>query len=123
MAFSADGKLLACGGITEVSNAFAGIGNPLVVVFDFENGREEAAARHRARSSRRRPRSVRFHRDGFVIGSTGGIDGGHLLFWKLDQPNEFFDFKLPDSAATSTCTPTSCAWSPRTRTSRCACGR
>ncbi len=32
MAFSADGSLLACAGITNVSNAFAGIGNPLVVL-------------------------------------------------------------------------------------------
>ena len=39
---------------------------------------------------------VRFHRDGFVIGSQRRHDGGHLLFWKTEQPNEFFDFKLPD---------------------------
>jgi WD40 repeat protein len=66
MGFSGDGKLLACGGISEVSNAFAGLVHPLV------------------------------HRDGFLMGAIGGHDGGHLLFWKTEQPNEFFDFKLPD---------------------------
>ena len=34
MAFSPDGSLLACAGITDVSNAFAGVGNPLIVLFD-----------------------------------------------------------------------------------------
>ena len=31
------------------------------------------------------------------MGSSGGLDGGHLLFWKLEEGNEFFDFKLPDT--------------------------
>ena len=30
-----------------------------------------------------------------VIGGAGGNDGGHVLFWKLAEANEFFDFKLP----------------------------
>ena len=94
MAFRDDGKLLACAGITEVSNAFAGIGHPSVVVFDFDKGEKQqqlvSSAKLRAPAT-----GVRFHRDGFVIGSAGGIDGGHLLFWKLEQPNEFFALKLP----------------------------
>src|SRR5262249_9164694 len=32
IAFSADGSLLACAGITNVSNAFAGVGNPAVLL-------------------------------------------------------------------------------------------
>src|SRR5207245_1607150 len=39
MAFSADGKLLAGCGITDVSNAFAGVGKPLVVLFDWQAGK------------------------------------------------------------------------------------
>lgn len=96
IALADDGKLLACAGITEVSNAFAGIGNPLVVVFDLETGQKKqqlaTAAKLKGPAT-----GVRFHRDGFVIGSCGGLDGGHLLFWKLEQPNEFFDLKLPDT--------------------------
>src|SRR5262249_8297146 len=39
MAFSADGSLLACAGITDVTNAFAGIGKPLVILFDWQSGK------------------------------------------------------------------------------------
>ncbi len=95
--FSADGGLLACGGITEVSNAFAGIGNPTAVVFDFEKGTKQQQLVSSAKV--RGPLTgVKFHREGFIIGANGGHDGGHLLFWKLDQPAEFFNLKLPDVA-------------------------
>jgi WD40 repeat protein len=96
LAIAADGKLLACAGITEVSNAFAGIGNPLVVVFNLETGQKQQQLGTTAKL-KGPATGVRFHRDGFVIGSSGGLDGGHLLFWKLEQPNEFFDLKLPDT--------------------------
>lgn len=93
--FSGDGKLLACGGISEVSNAFAGLGHPLVVVIDVEKG--EKRQQHVTAAKLKGPVwNVRYHRDGFLIGASGGHDGGHLLFWKTEQPNEFFDFKLPD---------------------------
>jgi WD40 repeat protein len=95
ISFSADRKLLACGGITEVSNAFAGIGFPLVVVIDVETG--QARQQHVTEKKLKGPIwNVRYHRDGYVIGASGGHDGGHVLFWKIEQANEFFDFKLPD---------------------------
>ncbi len=94
IALSADAKLLACGGISDVSNAFAGIGNPRVVVFDYETG--EIKQQHvTAKKHRGTIWNVRFHPEGFLIGGSGGHEGGHLLFWKLEEPNEFFDFKLP----------------------------
>jgi WD40 repeat protein len=93
--FSHDAGLLACGGISEVSNAFAGIGNPLVVVFDYLSGQKKQAC-----VGSKKPRgtiwNVHFHPDGFLIGTDSGHEGGHLLFWKLEDPNEFFDFKLPN---------------------------
>ena len=92
--FNADGSLLACGGISEVSNAFAGIGNPLVVVLDYLTGEKKQAC-----VGSKKPRgtiwNVHFHPDGFLIGSDSGHEGGHLYFWKVDSPNEFFDFALP----------------------------
>ena len=49
---------------------------------------------------RKKPRgtiwNVHFHPDGFLIGTDSGHEGGHLMFWKVDAPNEFFDFKLPN---------------------------
>jgi WD40 repeat protein len=96
IAMACAGKLLACAGITDVSNAFAGVGNPLVVVIDLETGqkRQQLATAAKLKGP---ATGVRFHRDGFVIGSCGGLDGGHLLFWKLEEPNEFFGLKLPDT--------------------------
>ncbi len=95
--FNADATLLACGGITEVSNAFAGIGNPLVVVFDYVTGEKK-----QSQVSSKKPRgtvwNVHFHPEGFLMGVSSGHDGGHLLFWKVAEPNEFFDFKLPNLA-------------------------
>ncbi len=43
MEFSSDGTKLACAGITNVSNAFAGVGNPAVVLFDWKRGEIETA--------------------------------------------------------------------------------
>ena len=40
---SGDGKRLACSGITNVTNAFAGVGNPSVVEFDWEAGKQRVA--------------------------------------------------------------------------------
>src|SRR5690606_4326410 len=38
--FSPDGKYLAVGGIGELTNAFAGIGKPTVLLFDWESGKQ-----------------------------------------------------------------------------------
>jgi hypothetical protein len=97
MTFRGDGKLLACTGITGVENAFAGVGYPLVVVIDWEKGEklQQLVVQNKVKGV---AWGARFHRDGFVIGASGGADGGRLLFWKLDQPNETFALKLPDNA-------------------------
>jgi WD40 repeat protein len=94
--FDGDGKLLACGGITGVTNAFAGVGFPLVVVFDYETG--EKKTEHVSSKKLEGPIwNVRFHPGGFLIGGLGGNGGGHLLFWKIGEANEFFDFKMPNT--------------------------
>jgi WD40 repeat protein len=91
---SSDGQRLAAGGITEVTNAFAGIGDPLVVAFDLEKG-EKPTLHATSKKLKGTVWNVRLHPAGFIIGGCGGNDGGHLLFWKTGEPNEFFDFKLP----------------------------
>ena len=45
IAFNADGALLACGGITDVSNAFAGVGKPAVVIVDWATGKSRPLVR------------------------------------------------------------------------------
>ena len=94
MQFSNDGKQLACSGITDVSNAFAGIGKPMVLVYDWEQGKL---------IQKLRPEQdftgfawgVVWHPNGFLIGVGGGGSGGALWFWKPDQEKSFHTFKLP----------------------------
>ncbi|HEY8504996.1 MAG TPA: hypothetical protein VIL46_10470, partial [Gemmataceae bacterium] len=94
--FSPDGALLACAGITEVSNAFAGVGKPLVVLFDWSSGKG---------AKKLQPKDdfqgtcwgVAIHPDGFVVGAGGG-NGGMLWFWKPSEEKSFHAVKLPRPA-------------------------
>ncbi|MGE3405873.1 MAG: WD40 repeat domain-containing protein [Pirellulales bacterium] len=97
MQFSPDGKLLAAGGMTNCSNAFAGIGNPLVVVFDWEQG--QPAGQHKGQEAINAVIwGLAFHPDGFLMGASGGGSGGRLFFWKHGTPDEFFKLQLPNTA-------------------------
>ncbi len=94
--FSADGSTIACAGITNVSNAFAGVGNPLVEAWDWTAGKQKIA-----HGSKAKVKGVcwgtAIHPDGFMIGAVGG-SGGHLFFWKPDGKEEFHTLKLPSDA-------------------------
>ncbi len=96
MAFSADGGMLACAGITNVSNAFAGIGNPLVVLFDWASGKQKQLLRPRPNFNGT-AWGVAFHASGHVLG-VGGGNGGVLWAWKPDQPLSTFALTLPNNA-------------------------
>jgi WD40 repeat protein len=97
MAFSPDGRVLACAGITDVTNAFAGIGKPVIALFDWHTG---------ARKELLRPKEdwtgvmwgVAFHPTGFIVGVGGGSSGGALWFWRLDNAQSFFSVKLKSQA-------------------------
>lgn len=97
MSFNADGSLLACSGITDVTNAFAGVGNPTIEVFGWD---ELKHLRHHR--SKDKLKGVAWgailHPEGFVAGVSGGSGGGFLLFWKPDGEHEFHKIKLPDTA-------------------------
>jgi len=96
MAFSADGALLACAGIPEVTNAFAGVGKPLIVVFDWKTGQRSQLLRPKA-PFQGTAWGVKFHPYGFAIG-VGGGNGGALWFWKPANGDNFFTLPLPDNA-------------------------
>ena len=96
MDFNPEGTRLACSGITNVSNAFAGVGNPSVVEFDWETGKQ--AIEHLSKGKLRGVGwGVSVHPNGTVIACVGG-SGGHLLFWKSDEAEEFHHMKLPRTA-------------------------
>lgn len=95
MTFNAAGSLLAAGGITKVTNAFAGIGFAAVVVIDWEAGK--AKIQHGAKAPVNGVAwGVVWHPDGYWIGLSGGGGGGLLYFWKPDAPQEFHLLKLAD---------------------------
>lgn len=81
IAFNKDGSQLALAGITNVSNAFAGIGNPMILLFDWKEGKAKQL----------KPKDVfqgtawgvDFHPEGYVI-SAGGGQQGRIWFWKDD---------------------------------------
>jgi WD40 repeat protein len=96
MAFDAAGKFLGCAGITGVSNAFAGIGKPAVVLFDWASGKRKLllVAKETFQGTMW---GVAFHPEGFIVGAAGG-NGGALFFWKPDQDKAFHQLKLPSNA-------------------------
>jgi WD40 repeat protein len=94
MAFSPDGVWLACSGVTEVTNAFAGVGNAVVALFDWQSGERKQVLRPKE-NFQGVAWSVAFHPAGFIMAVGGGQGGGAIWFWKPDQPTPFFEFKLP----------------------------
>jgi WD40 repeat protein len=93
IAFSADSKQLAVSGITNVTNAFAGIGNVLVVLIDFAENKVALQLETKEKVNGT-AWGVACHPEGFWIGLAGGGGGGWLYFWKGDTANEFFKLKL-----------------------------
>ena len=96
MAFNGEGTLLACAGITDVTNAFAGVGKPAVVLFDWQSGRRRHLLRPQA-NFQGTAWGVDFHPAGFLAAAGGG-SGGALWFWRPDQPQSFFTLRLPTNA-------------------------
>ncbi len=97
LAFDAAGTRLAGSGITNVTNAFAGVGNPAIVVYDWESA--ELKIQHESKAKLQGVGwGVAFHPENFVIGISGGGGGGFLLFWKPDSKEEFHQMKFPNNA-------------------------
>ena len=96
MAFNSEGTLLACGGITDVTNAFAGVGKPLVVLFDWGTGQRKQLLRPKEDFTGT-AWGVAFHPAGFLVGAGGG-NGGALWFWKPEQAQAFHQVKLAQNA-------------------------
>jgi WD40 repeat protein len=97
MEFSPSGKYLAAAGIGEVTNAFAGVGVPTVVLFDWSAGKRVKVMKP-AENFRGTCWGVRFHPSGEFLMGAGGGSAGALWFWRLDSEKSFFEFKLPQVA-------------------------
>ncbi len=92
MAFKSNGSAVALCGITNVSNAFAGVGNPVVVLIDWQSGKAKLL----------KPKDVfqgtawgvGFHPSGAVI-AAGGAGQGRVWFWKNDEPVGVHTINVP----------------------------
>lgn len=96
MAFNQQGSLLACTGITNVSNAFAGVGNPAVVLFDWRLGQRFDVLRPQA-AFQGTGWGVTFLPNGHVAATAGGNNGA-LWFWTPEQTNSYHTVTLPNNA-------------------------
>ncbi len=92
IAMTADGTQLALGGITNVSNAFAGVGEIVVVLVELPGGKILQQLETKAKS-RGAVWGLAWHPSGFWVGLSGG-GGGWLNFWKGDTQHEFHSMKL-----------------------------
>jgi WD40 repeat protein len=96
IAFNSAGTLLACAGITDVSNAFAGVGKPLIVLFDWETGKQKQLLRP-VEPFQGTAWGVVFLPNG-SLAAVGGGNGGMLWIWKLRPTQEITTRKLPSNA-------------------------
>lgn len=100
IAYRTDGQQLAVGGITNVTNAFAGIGHAAIVLLDLTAPDKPAGKIALQLEAKDKVNGVAWgvahHPDGFWIALAGGGGGGWLYFYKGDAANEFFKLKLPN---------------------------
>jgi hypothetical protein len=97
LTFSPDGKFIAAGGLHKASNPLGYIHEPLVLVFD-------AVTRKLVRTLLADKITggviwtVRYLADGSLMGVSGGISGGFLLFWKAGSDKDYHRLTLPNIA-------------------------
>lgn len=88
-----DNSQLALGGITNVSNAFAGVGEIAVALVKLADGKLDQVLAAKAKT-KGTVWGVAYHPSGYWIGLSGGGDGGFLTFWKDANSPEAFQYKL-----------------------------
>ncbi|MCA9070331.1 MAG: hypothetical protein KDA84_15470, partial [Planctomycetaceae bacterium] len=92
LAFSPDGKSLACCGLYKATNPLGAVNEPLIVVFDWNTAKKTRS--HIANGVRGVAWRVVYLSNGFLATGSGGSGGGYLVFWKPDSDKEFHKLKL-----------------------------
>ena len=94
MCFSDDGKTLAVAGLTEVTNAFAGVHKPMILLVDWDKG--EHQQKFKVDSYKGMAWGVRFHADGFLlaVGAPQGGSKGAVWAWKPGEEKAFHTVTL-----------------------------
>lgn len=95
--FHANGEQWASAGITNLKNGFAGDQDPIIVLFNWKTG--EALQKFTAGAFKGVAWGVRFHGDGFIIGTGANKNGkGELWFYRPDAGKPFHTMKLASAA-------------------------
>jgi WD40 repeat protein len=96
MVFNADGSKLYASGITKVTNAFAGVGDPSVVEFDWAEAKQ--AIEYVSKPTLRGVAwGAEVLPDGSIAAAHGG-SGGNLIFWNAGTAEAAHQLKLPQNA-------------------------
>jgi WD40 repeat protein len=96
LVFSADGSRLAAAGIANVSNAFAGVGSPLVLVFGWADGKSKQFKPKDAFQGT--AWGVVFHPSGHVIAAGGALGAGRIWFWAGEEAVSTHTVNVPANA-------------------------
>lgn len=94
LAVSPDGQWLAAGGLYKATNPLGAVNEPIVLLFDWKTqklARQLTTDGITGGSIFR----LRWLADGSLMGVSGGVSGGFLLFWKPDTEKAFHRFPLP----------------------------
>jgi WD40 repeat protein len=94
IAISPDGKWLAAGGLFKATNPLGAVNEPLVLLFNWESQKLEKQQITEGIPGGAISR-LRWLGDGSLMGVSGGVTGGFLLFWKPDAEKAFHKFQLP----------------------------
>ena len=97
LVFHPDGRLLACAGMSRFAGLGDGIGTSTVALLDWQTGQVHATLVPKE-SHRSFVSGAVFHPAGYVLGATGGVDGGAFLAWKMGESESCAQIKLPQSA-------------------------
>ncbi|MBC8355963.1 MAG: hypothetical protein H8E66_28635 [Planctomycetes bacterium] len=97
--FKSDGSQWASAGISKVTNSFAGVQDPIIVLFDWESGKEIKQVKSADDNVKGVAWGVRFHPDNFLIGAIADRSGkGELWFHKPEEEKAFHTMKLTSAA-------------------------
>ena len=99
MQFKPDGSQWVSAGITKVTNSFAGIQDPIIVVFDWETGKQVQQLKSADSNVKGIAWGVRYHPNNFIIGGIADRSGkGELWFFKPGEEKAFHTMKLTSAA-------------------------